>query len=290
MHRGQVLVATQVIEQSLDLDFDLMVTDLAPIDLMIQRAGRLWRHARNSRPVGGPELVVLSEDPVDAPDKDWANRVLGRGAPVYPDHALLWRSARTLFRAGGIETPGGVRTLIEAVYGEANRDEAPAALLHREQRAEGEASAASSIAQMNVLLLRPQGGRGHVGYRADAGSWDSDVRTPTRLSNDSMRIRLGRIVDGDVLAWAEADEPWRAWALSEVSVRVGRIASEDESAPLIAAAVEAAKARWPEAERVVPLIALQKGSDSWRGTARNSKRSGVEVTYSTKTGLILSEL
>ena len=283
--RGHVLVATQVIEQSLDLDFDLMVTDLAPIDLMIQRAGRLWRHARGARPIGGPELLVLSGEPIDAADKDWANRVLGRGARVYPDHALLWRSARALFRAGGIETPAGVRTLVEAVYDDATQEEAPQALLLGERRAEGDAFAASSIAQMNVLLLRAQGGRPHVGYSADAGAWDSDVRTPTRLSDDSMRIRLGRLVDGAVLPWAEADAPWRAWALSEVFVRVGRIAGEDASDLLIAAAVEATKGRWPEAERVIPLIALQEEHDAWQGRGRNSTGKTAQIRYSFNKGL-----
>lgn len=283
--RGHVLVATQVIEQSLDLDFDLMVTDLAPIDLIIQRAGRLWRHARGERPVGGPELIVLSGEPVEAPDKEWASRVLGRGAYVYPDHALLWRSARALFGAGGIATPDGVRGLVEAVYDEATSEAAPPALLPREVRAQGGTAAAASIAQTNVLLLRPQGGRAQVGYRADAGLWDSDVRTPTRLSSDSMRVRLGKLIDGAVRPWAEADPPWRAWALSEVALRVGRIAAEDVSDPLIAAAVEAAKARWPVAERTVPLIALREENGSWRALCRNSSGEAVDVRYSPIIGL-----
>lgn len=53
-----VLIATQVVEQSLDLDFDLMVSDLAPIDLLLQRAGRLWRHPRANRPIKAPTLYI----------------------------------------------------------------------------------------------------------------------------------------------------------------------------------------------------------------------------------------
>jgi hypothetical protein len=62
---GRIIVATQVIEQSLDLDFDIMASDLAPIDLMLQRRGRLHRHARQGRPESAmvARFCVVIEQP-----------------------------------------------------------------------------------------------------------------------------------------------------------------------------------------------------------------------------------
>ena len=54
----KILIATQVAEQSLDLDFDVIATDLAPIDLVLQRAGREWRHAGRSRSLSEPVLLI----------------------------------------------------------------------------------------------------------------------------------------------------------------------------------------------------------------------------------------
>ena len=71
--KGQILIATQVAEQSLDIDFDVLVTDLAPIDLVIQRAGRLWRHHRPERE-GQPELFVVTPEPVCDADDAWFSR------------------------------------------------------------------------------------------------------------------------------------------------------------------------------------------------------------------------
>lgn len=81
-----VVVATQVIEQSLDVDFDLMLTDPAPMDLVLQRIGRLHRHDRAERPSGlrGARCLLIIEDTASAP---WA---YSRGTDnVYPRYAVL---------------------------------------------------------------------------------------------------------------------------------------------------------------------------------------------------------
>ncbi len=108
-----VLVATQIIEQSLDLDFDLMVTDLAPADLVLQRAGRLHRHDnQRPTPLASPTLW-LRMPPVD----DHQIPEFGPSAKIY-DHYTLLRSYLALKDRQFIQLPEDLETIVEAVYGD----------------------------------------------------------------------------------------------------------------------------------------------------------------------------
>ncbi|MDW8125032.1 MAG: CRISPR-associated helicase Cas3', partial [Geminicoccaceae bacterium] len=186
--RRGVLVATQVVEQSLDLDFDLIVTDLAPIDCLVQRAGRLWRHPGRDRPLPAPRFLVLAPDPVDAPARDWIAGFLPGTAAVYRDHLRLWRSARALFARSALEIPGDVRALVEEVYAE--NGEVPEGLERNWYASDGERKAAQALARQNAL--DPD-----RGYLAE-GAWDSDVRTPTRLGEPMITLRLARFEGGRI--------------------------------------------------------------------------------------------
>ncbi len=110
-----VLVATQVIEQSLDLDFDLIVSDVAPIDLLLQRLGRLHRHSRQ-RPQGleTPEFIIPCDPEVtgDPPES------FGKSNEFVYERYILLRTWLALRGLGKIVVPTEIETLIEAVYGE----------------------------------------------------------------------------------------------------------------------------------------------------------------------------
>ena len=109
-----VVVATQVIEQSLDLDFDVLISELAPIDLLIQRAGRLHRHQRDHRPPGlsTPCLAWMEPERTRQGDPDF-----GPDTYVYREYHLLKTHAILAERAS-LSLPEETPALIEAVYGE----------------------------------------------------------------------------------------------------------------------------------------------------------------------------
>ncbi|MFD3781205.1 CRISPR-associated helicase/endonuclease Cas3 [Streptomyces sp. NPDC058612] len=116
---SSVLVATQLVEQSLDLDFDLVISDLAPLAQLLQRAGRCRRHPREpaGRPAwaareDAPRLVVL--DPLAG--QDAGSRPPVTWGRVY-DRGLLKRTSLLLARQdAGIAVPGDVQRLVDEVY------------------------------------------------------------------------------------------------------------------------------------------------------------------------------
>jgi CRISPR-associated endonuclease/helicase Cas3 len=119
-----VVVATQVIEQSLDLDFDLMISDLAPTDLLLQRAGRLHRHERQGRPapLSTPQLLVVEPAEKDGvPD-------FGPDLYVYEEYVLL-RSYISLRDRLRLTLPSETTALIEAVYGDSELTAAPSSAM-----------------------------------------------------------------------------------------------------------------------------------------------------------------
>ena len=154
--KGCILVSTQIVEQSVDLDADLIITELAPTDMLLQRMGRLWRHARENRPLGLPEYWIIRENESLDKLKDLSpmaiKETLGTKAKVYFPYVLLrtldvWRNRQT------VTLPGEIRAILEETY--ADRYDLPGTWLVLRNEIEGEEYAKKMRAKMAENIFSP---------------------------------------------------------------------------------------------------------------------------------------
>lgn len=113
---GRILVGTQILEQSLDIDADFMVSRIAPIDLIFQRSGRLWRHQKAPRSDAAVrEMWILSPTLQKALENPRQN--LGSSAAVYSPYTLC-RTLETLEPVSELAVPSDIPRLMEAALGD----------------------------------------------------------------------------------------------------------------------------------------------------------------------------
>lgn len=159
-----IVVGTQVIEQSLDLDFDVMVTDFAPVDLVLQRMGRLHRHDSRSssertpayrKPVCYVRGVETFGSHVEAPDFPRGSKA------VYEPMILLSSYAQLLphFDGEPIRIPADISPLVQTAYQENASAEIPSAWAEVFESAKQEHKKGKDQAEVRAegyLLCAPQ--------------------------------------------------------------------------------------------------------------------------------------
>lgn len=249
--RGKILVASQVVEQSLDIDADFLVTELAPMELMLQRIGREHRHRRSWRPEGftAPEVLVIAPRSDDDADSGWGEAVLGRGLFVYPAKGLLWRTARLLELHPRLDLPRQAREMVEAAYDE-DTVATPEALQKADAVQDNRHVAEQSLARANSLDFSQ-------GYSAAGGhgAWYDDRITPTRLGEETAVLRLVKVVGDGLELWAGPGRDAKTCSRSEVSVAYHRVAGL-APAGVWKDRLEAFAASLPDKGRWVTLVPL----------------------------------
>lgn len=283
--RGQILIATQVVEQSLDLDFDVLISDLAPIDLLVQRAGRLQRHSRDEEGHridgadrrGTPRMIILAPPWDHEPGPRWLRETLPGTAAVYEaEDGRLWLAMKLLRETGGFTMPDNARYLIEGVYG-ANPEDIPAGLQDAALEAEITEKCKRSIGEDKVLQLER-------GYRQE-GPWLDEDSAPTRLGEPTTTVWLARLEEGEPLPFNGGNpQESHAWMQSALTLRRTLVNGEVRPPEIPMETWQSLKERLPGKGKWGVLVALRLEGEAWCGMVRDEQGKEHVVNYSSALG------
>lgn len=272
---GTIVVGTQTLEQSLDLDADLLITDLCPMDVLLQRIGRLHRHVRpdDERPAAYRQAQAI----VLTPSGHSLERYLGQpqhglgrfrnGGGVYTDLRMLEATRRLIDAAPSRDIPADNRALVE----HATHPQALAAIeqamgdawVKLGQQLTGEDSAASTLGRLHALpfatdfesLQFPDGSE-RIATRLGAADrrieFDPPVRTPFGNTMHCLNLRA-HLLPSDAATDAQpcdvqADDDAIQFSLGSARYRYSRLGLERLS-PTDASPTQASKLTHPQNRR-----------------------------------------
>jgi len=189
--RLHIVVASQVVEQSLDVDFDLMVTDLAPVDLVLQRLGRLHRHERDR-----PARLRAARCALTGVE-NWHTgpvRAVRGSRRVYGEHTLL-RAAALLHRdvRESITLPADISVLVQQAYGDERLGPPDWQPAMNDARAAADAVTRRRVDAARAFLLDPVGPSAQtlIGWvHAGVGDVDDDHRGAAQVRDGEESLEV----------------------------------------------------------------------------------------------------
>jgi CRISPR-associated endonuclease/helicase Cas3 len=161
-NEGRILIGTQVIEQSLDIDFDWLITFICPVDLLFQRIGRLHRHLKRRPDSYKNPLCTVVMPNIDNLDLlENPKKIYGLHDHIYKNTRVLWRTQCLLEQHSEIKFPDAYREWIECVYDKDTWENEPESLtkLHEEYEIEQCASrfVSKGLTQANTYFRDSEG-------------------------------------------------------------------------------------------------------------------------------------
>lgn len=243
VNKGRVLIGTQVLEQSIDIDADFLVTRFAPTDMLMQRLGRLWRHAHTPRPAGARCEAWLLAPECDPAQAD-PYRAFASSAWVYAPY-LLCRALEVWRERDVVSIPTDIRPMLEATYAE--RSEEGAMKQWKDELLEGKKMRSGSRPGVNALqqlarLTLSSDAQTLPESKAQTRYSEQDDRAFLLLgaveSDKHAKITRMQLLSGDWLAipWQRNqlnEHQWRELVMrlenERVSLRAFKFPQKDES-------------------------------------------------------------